>query len=118
MLRIVRKRLHPGAQLRLMHAQIFCGLPIRNAALLDHGMTARGKIILTILILGIAGFGAWKWWDRLMPRSGSALTIATSSGGTNGVANTKNGQAPELADFMAEVPALPPPAAPALGGRA
>jgi len=30
-------------------------------------MTTRGKIILTILILGVAGFGAWRWWDKIAP---------------------------------------------------
>jgi NitT/TauT family transport system substrate-binding protein len=30
-------------------------------------MTARGKIILTILILAVAGFGAWRWWDKIAP---------------------------------------------------
>ena len=36
MLRIIRKRLHPTAQLRLMHTQILRGLRIRNASLLDQ----------------------------------------------------------------------------------
>ena len=74
-------------------------------------MTARGKIILTILILGIAGFGAWKWWDRLTQRPGAAPQTASSSSGTNAVASAKDAATPELADFMAEVPTLPPPAA-------
>ncbi len=30
-------------------------------------MTTRGKIILTILILAVAGFGAWRWWDKIAP---------------------------------------------------
>jgi NitT/TauT family transport system substrate-binding protein len=30
-------------------------------------MTARGKIVLTILILAVAGFGAWRWWDKIAP---------------------------------------------------
>jgi NitT/TauT family transport system substrate-binding protein len=73
-------------------------------------MTARGKIILTILILGVVGFGAWKWWDRLMPQHGSTPPTATASSGTNAVANAKDAQAPELADLMADVPTLTPPA--------
>src|SRR5436190_3323729 len=32
-------------------------------------MTARGKIILTILILGIVGFGVYRWWDKIAPQS-------------------------------------------------
>src|SRR5512143_1347240 len=31
-------------------------------------MTARGKIILTILILGIVGFGVYRWWDKIAPK--------------------------------------------------
>ena len=34
-------------------------------------MNARGKIVLTILILGVVGFGAWKWWDRLTAKPGA-----------------------------------------------
>src|SRR5437588_10211056 len=34
--RIVRKRLHPVAQHRLMHTQILRGLPIGHAAILDQ----------------------------------------------------------------------------------
>jgi NitT/TauT family transport system substrate-binding protein len=32
-------------------------------------MTARGKIVLTLLILAVAGFGAWRWWDKIAPKS-------------------------------------------------
>ncbi len=32
-------------------------------------MTARGKAIVTILLLAIVGFGAWRWWDSIAPRS-------------------------------------------------
>ena len=30
-------------------------------------MTTRGKIVLTLLILGVAVFGAWRWWDKIAP---------------------------------------------------
>ena len=32
-------------------------------------MTSRGKFILTLLILGVAVFGAYRWWDKLAPAS-------------------------------------------------
>src|SRR5215471_5899341 len=32
-------------------------------------MTLRGKIVLTILILGIVGFGVYRWWDKIAPQS-------------------------------------------------
>ena len=31
-------------------------------------MTTRGKIVLTILILGIVGFGMYRWWDKIAPQ--------------------------------------------------
>ena len=74
-------------------------------------MTARGKIVLTILILGVVGFGGWKWWDRLTQRPGSTPPTANSGGGTNGVAAAKDAQAPELTETLTEVPTLTPPAA-------
>ncbi|MBI2929304.1 MAG: OmpA family protein [Verrucomicrobia bacterium] len=30
-------------------------------------MTTRGKIVLTILILAVVGFGVYRWWDKLAP---------------------------------------------------
>jgi NitT/TauT family transport system substrate-binding protein len=32
-------------------------------------MTVRGKIVLTILILGVVGFGIYRWWDKIAPQS-------------------------------------------------
>jgi ABC-type nitrate/sulfonate/bicarbonate transport system substrate-binding protein/outer membrane protein OmpA-like peptidoglycan-associated protein len=34
-------------------------------------MTTRGKLVLTILILGFVGFGAYRWWDKIAPSAGS-----------------------------------------------
>jgi NitT/TauT family transport system substrate-binding protein len=72
-------------------------------------MTARGKIVLTALILGVVGFGAWKWWDRLTKNPGSRpVSAADSTLQTN---DTTAAQASELADLQTEVPALAPPMA-------
>jgi len=30
-------------------------------------MTARGKIVLTFLILAVVGFGVYRWWDKIAP---------------------------------------------------
>src|SRR2546423_7104297 len=30
-------------------------------------MTARGKLIVTILILAVVGFGVYRWWDKIAP---------------------------------------------------
>jgi NitT/TauT family transport system substrate-binding protein len=67
-------------------------------------MTARGKIVLTLLILGVAGFGAWKWWDRLAPVGGAASNSGASQ--RSGDA----GQPAELVETQAEVPLLAAPA--------
>jgi NitT/TauT family transport system substrate-binding protein len=32
-------------------------------------MTTRGKLVLTILILGIVGFGVYRWWDKIAPQT-------------------------------------------------
>src|SRR5438094_2057819 len=32
-------------------------------------MTTRGKIVLTVLILGVVGFGVYRWWDKIAPPS-------------------------------------------------
>ncbi len=31
-------------------------------------MTTRGKIVLTILLLGVVGFGLYRWWDKIAPK--------------------------------------------------
>ncbi len=30
-------------------------------------MTTRGKIVLTVLILAVVGFGVYRWWDKIVP---------------------------------------------------
>jgi len=72
-------------------------------------MTARGKIVLTILILAVVGLGAWKWWDRLTQKPGS-IPSPVSSSATNSVIDAKDAAAPELSETLAEVAKLPPPA--------
>ncbi len=32
-------------------------------------MTTRGKIVLTVLLLGVVGFGVFRWWDKIAPQS-------------------------------------------------
>src|SRR5882762_1173412 len=68
-------------------------------------MTARGKLILTLLILGLVGFGAWQWWDKLAPSGGSNAST-NSTAGTAG----DTGQAAELVETQMEVPQLAAPA--------
>src|SRR6185369_9393808 len=32
-------------------------------------MTTRGKIVMTILLLGVVGFGVYRWWDKIAPQT-------------------------------------------------
>ena len=31
-------------------------------------MTTRGKIVLTLILLGVVGFGLYRWWDKIAPQ--------------------------------------------------
>src|SRR6185503_4613127 len=66
-------------------------------------MTTRGKIVLTVLILAVVGFGAWKWWDKLSRTPRSTTTRSAT-------AEDKSAPA-ELVETQTEVPPLTPPAA-------
>lgn len=73
-------------------------------------MTGRGKFVLTLVILAIAGLGAVKWWDRLKP---GATTTAAPSAANPGPASTAAKAAKlDAADFIAPLNACPllPPA--------
>src|SRR5436190_9863729 len=73
-------------------------------------MTARGKIILRLLILGVAGLGVWKWYPKLAARSGTAPSAA--SGNTRQAENrgpsdpSSTAQASELTETQTEIPRL------------
>src|SRR3974390_13001 len=32
-------------------------------------MTTRGKLVLTLLVLGVVGFGVYRWWDKIAPQT-------------------------------------------------
>lgn len=34
-------------------------------------MTTRGKLVLTIILLGVVGFGMYRWWDKIAPKGKS-----------------------------------------------
>jgi NitT/TauT family transport system substrate-binding protein len=74
-------------------------------------MTARGKIVLTILLLGVVGFGVWRWRDRLMQKPGFLQSPPPAADTNHAAADTKNAQAPELVETLGEVSALPAPIA-------
>lgn len=37
-------------------------------------MTNKGKIVLTLLLLGVVGLGVWRWWDKIAPKSRQEVT--------------------------------------------
>lgn len=66
-------------------------------------MTTRGKIVLTLLILAVVAFGAWKWWDKLSKAPASRAATAAAP-------DDKSSPA-ELVETQLEVPPLAAPAA-------
>ncbi len=84
-------------------------------------MTARGKFVVTLLILGLAAFGAHKWWNRLAPAALASATAPAASAGSSassgsGSASGSAASASKIddAEFVAPLtacPILPPPAA-------
>lgn len=73
-------------------------------------MTGRGKFVLTLLVLAIAGLGVAKWWDRLKP----GAPVAASASESKAAASTAKAARLDAADFIAPLnacPVLPPAAA-------
>src|SRR5688572_25838618 len=66
-------------------------------------MTTRGKIVLTILVLGVVGLGVWKWWDKLAtsPRTGQQAQTGSDDDKSTPAA---------LVETQIEVPPLAAPA--------
>ncbi len=76
-------------------------------------MTAKGKIVFTLLFLAVIGFGVWKWWAKLVPKNqtpnlptaGAPATPGTAA--APGTASPAAAQATELVDTQTETPKLP-----------
>jgi NitT/TauT family transport system substrate-binding protein len=71
-------------------------------------MTARGKFVVAVLILAIAGLGAYKWWDRLKP----GTAPAAMAGGESKAPAAARAAPLNPADFVEPLTACPllPPA--------
>jgi NitT/TauT family transport system substrate-binding protein len=75
-------------------------------------MTARGKILVTLVILGVLGIGAWKWWPKLVPQTSRSDVAAQGSPSASAGADAGAAvQAAELTETLTEVPKLAPPSA-------
>ena len=76
-------------------------------------MTARGKFVLTVLILGLVGLGTWKWWDRLAPKPAPTTVDASPTARTGAPAaptpSSVVASSSLLVDAEAEPPRLPVP---------
>ncbi len=66
-------------------------------------MTTRGKIVLTILVLGVVGLGVWKWWDKLATSPRTGQPAQAGSGDEKSTPAT-------LVETQVEVPPLAAPA--------
>ncbi len=74
-------------------------------------MTAKGKIVFTILILAVVGFGVWRWKDKLLPQHAPAgQTTAgapATTAATTAAPSAATVQASEVVETMVETPKLP-----------
>jgi NitT/TauT family transport system substrate-binding protein len=76
-------------------------------------MTTKGKIVLTLLILGVLGVGVWKWLPKLKSTTAGS-NPAASQPSVPGQARTESAatvQATELVETQTEIPKLVPPGA-------
>ena len=72
-------------------------------------MTAKGKIILTLLVLLFVGAAAWKWWPRLATKTSTQQTASEARDSSASDAATP--AAAELVETQTEAPKLAPAAA-------
>ncbi len=72
-------------------------------------MTTRGKIVLTLLLLAVVGFGAYRWWDKIAP-SGKP---ATPSLNTQAIKQALDASKPQAQPQPAQATASQPAKAPA-----
>jgi NitT/TauT family transport system substrate-binding protein len=73
-------------------------------------MTAKGKIVFTLLFLVVVGIGVWKWKDKLMPQhplAGQSQSGAPGAGGTAAAHAATTVQASEVVETLNETPKLP-----------
>lgn len=71
-------------------------------------MTARGKLVFTIIFLALVGLGVSRWWPKIQPGKHGTPTSQNGSPSTN--SSTPDEDGPKLAETKFEVPKLDPAA--------
>ncbi|MEO7676867.1 MAG: hypothetical protein ABIV39_08920, partial [Verrucomicrobiota bacterium] len=77
-------------------------------------MTTRGKIAFTLIFLAVVGFGAWKWKDKLAPKSPSSAPQTSSAPGNSptpsaAVDKKEETKPATLVETQTEIPKLAAP---------
>ena len=70
-------------------------------------MTAKGKIVLTLIVLAVVSVAAWKWWPRLATKRTAGTEQSASASGDN-ESRASAPTAAELVETQTEAPKLAP----------
>src|SRR5687767_10657695 len=70
-------------------------------------MTAKGKIVLTLIVLAVVSVAAWKWWPRLATKRTTGTEQSTPAAADNG-SSASAPAAAELVETQTEAPKLAP----------
>jgi NitT/TauT family transport system substrate-binding protein len=65
-------------------------------------MTARGKIVLTIILLAVVGFGVYRWWDKIAP-AGKSQQVSINPQDLKKTLDTKPATAQSTADVTSKL---------------
>ncbi len=66
-------------------------------------MTARGKIILTIVLLALVGGGVYRWWDKIAPAGKSSQVSVNPQDVKNAIASGQQPAAGAAADVTSKL---------------
>ncbi len=65
-------------------------------------MTARGKLVVTILILAVVGLGVWRWWDKIAPASPPS-SVSVDTAAVKKTLDAQKPTAPAAADITSKL---------------
>jgi len=66
-------------------------------------MTARGKIVLTIILLALVGGGVYRWWDKIAPAGKSSQVSVNPQDVKNALAAAQPPPAPASSDVTSKL---------------